>query len=83
MHGDDLTSINMWIERFRQLPDDPVIIYEPFTESNQNFLLAIMNESQRFMLKKYGEKVICIDSTHGTNQYNYQLTTLMVIDDNK
>ena len=83
MHGDDFTSISMWIERFQQLPDNPVLIYEPLNESNENFLLAIMNESQRYMLKKYGERVICIDSTHGTNQYDYQLTTLMVIDDNK
>ena len=29
----------------------------------------------------FGANVICIDSTHGTNAYNFKLVTMMVVDD--
>nr|XP_042912137.1 uncharacterized protein LOC122272463 [Parasteatoda tepidariorum] len=40
-----------------------------------------MTEAQREMLTKYAPECICIDSTHGTNAYDFQLTTLLVLDD--
>ena len=37
---------------------------------------------QVHMLNKYGvNSTICVDYTHGTNVYDIQLTTVMVIDD--
>ena len=33
------------------------------------------------MLKQFGHNIICIDGTHGTNAYDFTLTTLMVVDD--
>ena len=33
------------------------------------------------MLRQFGMNTICIDSTHGTNQYDLKLITLLVIDD--
>lgn len=33
------------------------------------------------MLKKFGHNIISIDGTHGTNEYEFTLTTLMVVDD--
>ncbi|KAJ8930932.1 hypothetical protein NQ314_016231 [Rhamnusium bicolor] len=46
-----------------------------------DFLLVIMNDGQLEALKKYGSDCLCIDGTHGLNAYNFQLTTLMVLDD--
>src|ERR1043165_5751812 len=46
-------------------------------------ILALMDKSQLQMLKQYATgnlSVVCIDSTHGTNAYNFYLTTLMVLD---
>ena len=33
------------------------------------------------MLKKNASKILCIDSTHDTNQYQFKLITLLVPDD--
>jgi hypothetical protein len=40
-----------------------------------------MNDAQLETLKKYGSDCICIDSTRGLNAYNFELTTLMVLDE--
>ena len=48
---------------------------------SNDFLLGYMNSSQCEMLKKFGTKdlsVVYCDSTHGTNAYNFLLTTVMV-----
>ncbi|GFQ99447.1 uncharacterized protein TNCT_671811 [Trichonephila clavata] len=41
-----------------------------------------MNEEQLELLELHGKNIIMIDSTHGTNQYGYLLTTIMISDDN-
>lgn len=33
------------------------------------------------MLTTFGQNIIAIDSTHGLNQYDFELTTIMVVDD--
>nr|CAH7725069.1 unnamed protein product [Callosobruchus chinensis] len=40
-----------------------------------------MNKSQEFMLKNYGGNIITVDSTHGLNPYDFELTTLLVLDE--
>lgn len=46
----------------------------------KDFFLAIMTNSQAEMMKQCGTDVIAVDSTHGTNAYDFQLTTLLVLD---
>ena len=48
---------------------------------NEDFCLILMNRSQLLMLKKFGSNIISIDSTHGLNQYDFELTTLMIVDE--
>ena len=45
-----------------------------------DFCLILMNEYQKNLLTRYGDKIITIDSTHGLNPYDFQLTTVMIID---
>lgn len=33
------------------------------------------------MIKQFGSKVVCLDANHGTNQYNFLLITVLVIDE--
>lgn len=33
------------------------------------------------MLQKFGGNIICVDSTHGLNPYDFELTTILVIDE--
>lgn len=53
------------------------------TIEKDEFFLILMNRGQEEMLKRFGKDIIAIDSTHGTNAYDFQLTTIMVIDDNR
>jgi len=36
---------------------------------------------QATMAQLFGNNIIAVDTTHGMNQYNYDLTTLMVVDE--
>jgi len=46
------------------------------------FLLGFMNEAQRELFSFYGNDIVMMDSTHGTNSYNIKLKTIMVADKN-
>ncbi|KAL5238621.1 hypothetical protein ACI65C_006031 [Semiaphis heraclei] len=47
-----------------------------------DFCLIIMDPGQRHLLQTFGQgKVVCLDGTHGLNGYDFELVTLMVIDD--
>jgi len=46
-----------------------------------NFMIVIMTPYQIDVLSKYATHRICVDSTHGTTSYNFQLTTLLVVDE--
>ena len=51
-----------------------------------DFLFGMMDDAQCDMLQRYGSgemSVICVDSTHGTNGYDFHLTTVMVLDSNR
>ncbi|GFY52804.1 c2H2-type domain-containing protein [Trichonephila inaurata madagascariensis] len=69
---------------------NPVLIYKSLGSSlsnnplikKQDFILGIMTEAQLEFLELNGKNKIMMDSTHGTNQYGYLLTTIMVSDDN-
>ncbi|XP_035215395.1 uncharacterized protein LOC118188975 [Stegodyphus dumicola] len=47
----------------------------------EDFVLIIMNNAQKEILQKYGCDCICMDGTHGMNGYDFELVTLLVIDD--
>lgn len=49
--------------------------------SDNDFLLCIQTEFQRDMLRKFGSKAICMDDTHGTNCYDFNLVTIVVVDE--
>ncbi|XP_054284915.1 uncharacterized protein LOC129001588 [Macrosteles quadrilineatus] len=42
-----------------------------------------MTKSQNEIFKKYCQDVVCVDGTHGVNSYNFQLYTLLVLDDTR
>ncbi|XP_025017185.1 uncharacterized protein LOC107364685 [Tetranychus urticae] len=78
----DLVSVESWIEEMHSFDIDPIIIYE-CDDENKTFMLGISTLAQRYMLEKFGKDIVAIDSTHGTNNYDFQLTTLMVVDENR
>ena len=47
----------------------------------EDFLMVIQTEHQKNMANKFGNLGVCCDSTHGTNAYDFNLVTLMVVDE--
>lgn len=45
------------------------------------FAVIIMTTFQISMYKRFASEKVCVDSTHGTNAYDFLLTSLVVVDD--
>lgn len=84
----DAISVDLFVQECQQSEDNPILLYKRQDEEHENhrlqrqdFCIIIMNTSQANMLKRFGTHVVAIDSTHGLNPYNFELTTLVVIDE--
>lgn len=74
----------------QNMPENSIILYKPIGSllpnysaiKEDDFLLGSMSEAQKKLLELYGTSCIMIDSTQSNNQYNFQLTTVMVHDEN-
>ena len=49
--------------------------------AKDDFVVAFCSHFMLEMLDKYGHKVVCMDSTHGTTAYDFKLVTAMVVDE--
>ena len=95
LHSDDAMSVMLTVQKLQSESYDPVLIYKPAggkivvgdcnMESLPNFdglfLLGLQTKEQRDCLKSFATKILCIDSTHCTNQYGFQLLNLVVQDE--
>lgn len=83
----DPISVDMWVEEQKDLgTENSVLFYKKQghdcdTLAVQDFCIILMNKSQQYLLTKFGNDIICIDSTHGLNKYDFECTTLMVLDE--
>ncbi len=87
-HSNDPTSVAAWVEELKSMEFCPVIAFKAQGVSSEregvkdeDFLLALQTQFQLEMMKAFGRNVICVDATHSTNQYEFLLVTVMVIDD--
>ena len=46
------------------------------------FLLLIQSEEQAEAYRAHAGKILCVDSTHKTNQYRFKLVSAVVSDEN-
>lgn len=84
-HENDSLSVDMLVNQCNEVGND-VLLYKKQGEEYPNlkvedFCLIFMNGVQENMLRKFGNSVIAIDSTHGLNRYDFELTTIMVLDE--
>lgn len=88
-HSNDAESVAAWIVRDRASGDASIVRYSKFQGETgdsrlhaNDFMLVIMSAAQVAGLRQFGGrgKEVALDSTHGTNAYDFQLTTLLVID---
>lgn len=85
-----MVSVHLWYNRVTAIDDkslNPVIFYKrqgevsDYERLDENcIILVIANEFQRQMLIKFGNNIICTDSNHSTNEYDFYLTTIVVVD---
>ena len=93
-HSDDATSVRIWIEELKdQDGDNPVRFYKPQGQKEgiighnigldvHDFAIVIQTPLQAEMLRGCGNNnVVCVDATHGTNTYDFQLITILVMDE--
>ena len=88
-HINDQDSVLAWITEWEQSADTNPILFCKFQDemvegydlSKEDFVLIIQSPFQRHMLQKFGIKGICCDSAHGTNAYDFLLTTCLMVDE--
>ena len=67
----------------------PVLFYKPqgqkdpdhFNLAEDTFLLVLMTNFQAGLFEMFSSKIVCLDSTHKTNQYCFKLITVVVSDE--
>ncbi|XP_024085645.1 uncharacterized protein LOC112128091 [Cimex lectularius] len=86
-HANDAQSVDCWVKEMCETGDTIVRLYKsqgmlceehPSLHVN-DFALVLMTDAQKEILKLFGNNIICIDGTHGTNAYDFELTTIMTI----
>ena len=89
-HSNDLLSTCAWVDELKLAQYNPVLRFKPQgleqpTDVNDlakdDFLLVLQSEFQKDAMIRYGNKVVLMDATHGTTQYDFQLISILVIDD--
>lgn len=87
-HTNDLVSVASWVATKKSELPSIILHFKNQHEEDQehqlrfeDFFLAIMTPIQEKMLQKFGKKCITVDSTHGVNNYDILLTTIMVLDE--
>lgn len=88
-HANDATSVGMWVQEVGEDSDSNlVLLYKeqgaPCPDDLDNlarddFALGIMTPVQRDMLRAFGNNVVCMDATHGTNAYDFVLVAVLVV----
>lgn len=76
------------MRELQQETPSPVLAYKPqgvvddaIGLPGDTFFLALMTDFQAKLLVDFAVKIVCLDSTHKTNQYKHKLITLMVVDE--
>ena len=88
-HSNDAHSVKAIVEKLATEQFNPVLGYKEFGVHDNNFpnlptdsfLLILQTEHQKQMFQRHSARVVCVDSTHNTNQYDYKLIKMMIRDD--
>ena len=82
-HNNDQQRVLARVEEWRQLgEDDPVLFVKLQGEqASDGYDDSCPKSSSRHYLKQFGQRGFCWDCTHGTNAYDFTLTTLLVINE--
>ena len=86
--NNDTKSVLFWMAEMEREHHNPGLRFKAQGEKSNHvgiesndFLLGLQTEFQKDMFVNYATKLVCVDATHGTNAYDFQLITVLVIDD--
>ena len=88
-HCEDAISVQRIVEELRLECPSPVLFYKaqgvkdpkhPKLDED-TFLLILMTSFQAGLFELFSSKIVCLDSTHKTNQYRFKLITVVVPDE--
>lgn len=88
-HTDDAISVDRLVKELLLENPSPILFYKPQGVVNADFpklarstfLMVIMTEFQASLFEEFSDRVVCIDSTHKTNEYRFKLLTVIVPDE--
>ena len=88
-HAEDAISVHRIVAELKQESPTPVLLYKPQGVTSveyprlpqESFLLVIMTVFQASLLSQFSQRIVCLDSTHKTNQYRFKLLTVIVADE--
>ncbi|XP_064483824.1 uncharacterized protein LOC135396665 [Ornithodoros turicata] len=95
-HEDDHHSVALWVSSMRSQTNNPVLFFKQQGEKDdptvfqrgntdllqdEDFLLVLMTGVQKQMSRHLGTEKVCVDSTHGTTGFNFQLVALLCVDE--
>jgi len=88
-HTEDAISVDRIVQQLQTETPSPVLLYKPqgIDDSNMplllkdTFLLVLMTDFQASLFETFCSKIVCVDSTHKTNQYRFKLITVVVPDE--
>ncbi|XP_047136661.1 uncharacterized protein LOC124813534 [Hydra vulgaris] len=97
LHPDDSTSTFLLVQKLKSEEFNSILVFKPQGQqtiigpkvyddidfNKDSFVIAIQTKHQLSMFEKHASQIVCIDSTHCTNQYAFPLVTLLVRDDFK
>lgn len=86
---EDAISVQRIVQELQQEIPSPVLLYKQqgvkdpdyLKLEEDTFLLVIMSSFQANLFNTFSDKIVCIDSTHKTNQYRFKLLTVIVPDE--
>ena len=95
LHSDDSTSTCLLVKKLQEEDFNIVLLYKPQGDKvvigpkiydeldvgKNLFAIGLQTKQQLDMFIKHSKKIVCIDSTHETNQYEFPLVTLVVADE--
>ena len=85
-HPNDQDSVAAWIWEWEGQPYNPVLFHKLQGQKadvfeDEDFIIVLQTEFQQQMFQQFGDKGICVDTTRGTNMYDFLLITMMVVDE--
>ncbi|XP_077553893.1 uncharacterized protein LOC144168803 isoform X1 [Haemaphysalis longicornis] len=87
-HDNDASSVHIWVRAMANKKETVVHLCKQqgsdmpgSTFPNKDFALVLMTEAQEDLLKELGSGTVCIDSTHGTTDYDFQLMMLLFLEE--